>query len=300
MAADRDGASRPVAAVTGGASGLGRQVSFDLARAGFDLVLVARNPARLAETKAAIEAAVGRAAVETVVTTDLALHDEVVRVADELVRRERPLDVLVNNAGALFGRRETTEDGFERTFALNVLAPFLLSYRLAPKLAGRPRARIVNLSSAAHHRQHLDLDDLFLEHGYRPYRAYARSKLALLLLTREFARRLRAGGPTVLAVHPGFVRTKFGQNNPGALGFGFRLAVALFAVSVRRGAETPVAAATGSVAGASSGSYISRGHLRPGSAASRDPVTARRLFEACRRLTGLEGVELPGEVASSD
>lgn len=284
--------ARPLAAVTGGASGLGRQISLDLARAGFDVLVVARNPSRLAEVRASIHADVGRPAVETLETSDLALRSETSRIADLLARRVRPVDVLVNNAGALYARRQTTEEGVERTFALNVLAPFVLSYRLASNLSGRPGSRIVNLSSAAHRIQRLELDNLQLERGYRGYRAYARSKLALLLLTREFARRLGKAGPSVLAVHPGFVRTNFGRNNPGAIGFGFRLATALFAISVRRGARTPVLAATGAVAGAVSGDYVSRGRLRPGSPASRDPDTALRLFEECRRLTGLDGVDL--------
>ncbi len=287
----RDSA-RPLAAVTGGASGLGRQISLDLARAGVDVLLVARTPSRLAEAKRSIEAEVGRPAVETLETSDLALRSETARIADLLARRDRPVDVLVNNAGALYARRQTTVEGVERTFALNVLAPFALSYRLAPSLARRPGSRIVNIASAAHRSQRLEFDNLQLERRYRGYRAYARSKLALLLLTREFARRLGTTGPSVNAVHPGFVRTNFGQNNPGAIGFGFRLAEALFAISVRRGARTPVLAARGIVAGAASGDYVSRGRVRSGSAASRDRDTAQRLFEECRRLVGLEGVDL--------
>ncbi len=294
-----DGSARPLAAVTGGASGLGRQISLDLARAGFDVLIVARTPSRLAAAKTSIEAEVGRPAVETLETSDLALRSEAARIAGLLARRDRPVDVLVNNAGALYARRQTTEEGVERTFALNVLAPFALSYRLASDLSGRPGSRIVNISSAAHRSQRLELDNLQLERGYRGYRAYARSKLAILLLTREFARRLGKPGPSVLAVHPGFVRTNFGQNNPGAVGFGFRLASALFAVSVRRGARTPVLAATGDVAGATSGDYVSRGRVRPGSAASRDAGTALRLFEECRRLVGLEGIDLTLRPASS-
>lgn len=284
--------------VTGGASGLGRETARQLARQGADLVLVGRDRARLEETRTTIEREVRREAVRIVGTRDLAELSEVHRVAEELIRDHPSVNVLLNNAGALFARRTLTPDGLERTFALNVLAPFVLSCRLAPTLARNRPARIVSVASAAHRMQHLDLDDLQLLRGYSGYRAYGRSKLALILLTREFARRLGGVGISTFAVHPGFVRTRFGQNNPGAYGSGFRWATRLFAVSVRRGARRPAQAVSDPTLEGRSGSYLARGAVRPGSDASRDLATARRLFEICTALSGLPPSSVPPALPS--
>ena len=280
-------ARRKVAVVTGGASGLGRQISLNLARLGFDLAVVGRNGHHLEEFRQLVDGETGRPTVRPILTSDLAVPAEARRVATLLAATCPAIDVLVNNAGGIFARREEVEGGIERTFGLNVLAPFALTYHLTPALLRAAPSRVVNIASAAHRGHSIALDDLFLRHGYGGYRAYGRSKLALILLTREFARKFAGTGVSVLAVHPGFVRTNFGRNNPGALGVGFRVAIALFAIGVAAGADTPTFAATDPSAGPLSGSYLVHRSPRPGSRISRDSVLAGRLFERCSELVGV-------------
>lgn len=138
---------------------------------------------------------------------DLSLVSQTRRLAEEITQRYRYLDVLINNAGAAYGRRIITEEGLEFTFALNVLAPFVLAQGLIESLKKNGRGRIVNVSSSAHKSAKLDLSNLFSEHGYSRMRAYANSKLALNLITFELAKRLSESGITCNAVNPGFVNT---------------------------------------------------------------------------------------------
>lgn len=278
---------RKRAVVTGGASGLGLAVSERLARAGVDVVIVGRDAERLAAAQRRVDEQAGRAAATTLLTPDLSVVGEVAKVADSLAREVPRIDILVHNAGALFSRRTETSDGIERTFALNVLAPFALTYRLGAALARAPRARVVNVSSAAHRGQRLLLEDLQMRERYRGYRAYGRSKLALLLLTRAFARRWAATTISLYAVHPGLVRTHFGQNNPGILGWGFRVALGLFGTAPQRAARSPCSAALDPSLAGTSGVYLSGGKVRAGSKLSNQPELGELLFEKCRELTGL-------------
>ncbi len=192
----------------------------------------------------------------------------------------------MNNAGAYYRRRETTADGIERTFALNVLAPFVLTTELEGALRAGAPSRVVQVGSAAHRGYALDFSDLQSERAYRGFAAYGRSKLALLLLTRELARRWPANEVAVNAVHPGFVRSGFGRNNSGATALGIRVASALFGTSVLRGADTPVFAATDPSVAGITGEYFVRRRTTPGSAASRDPEAAARLYRVCAELAG--------------
>jgi retinol dehydrogenase 14 len=273
-----------VAIVTGGTSGLGREIAEQLARQGAQTVVVGRG----AERAAAAAHEIGRAAaserVESVGVTDLAVRHEQVALAEELLRRYPKIHILVNNAGGMFARRETTADGLERTFALNVLAPFVLTRQLGDRLRESGSGRVVNIASAAHRGQRVDFDDLQGVRSFSGWRAYGRSKLELILLSREFGRRFGASGPTVNAVHPGFVRTRFAQNNGGWLAASVRFASWIAGRTVARGAETPVfVAADPSIAGVTGG-YFADGAVRPGSRESQDPDVARRLFEVCAGL----------------
>ncbi len=288
-----------VAVVTGGASGLGLGITRNLTRAGLEVVVVGRDAGRLDAVCALLRQEVPGSRISTVEVSDLALLSETRRVARLLSERYPSIDLLVNNAGAVFDRREVTADGIERTFALNVLAPFDLTCLLAPALLRAPSARVVNVSSAAHRGQRLDLNDLMLEHRFGPYRAYARSKLALLLLTREFARRFARTGVSVVAVHPGVVRTRWGHDLTGVLGGGIRLSLGLFGKSVERGAETPSFAALDPSVPLRSGSYFNHRAVHPGSRTSRDPRLARELFEACARMADLDSASLPTALAST-
>jgi retinol dehydrogenase 14 len=280
------GPSGRVAVITGAASGIGREIALGLAARGATTVVVARGTDRAAAAAREIATATGCDRVESIGVTDLALMSDVRRLASELLDRYPRIHIVVNNAGAYFHRREVTSEGIERTFALNVLAPFLLTSLLAQRLVESAPARVVNIASAAHRGYSLDLSDLQGSQRYAGYRAYGRSKLELILLTREFARRLRGSGVTVNAVHPGFIRSGFGQNNGGGTAFGIRLLARLFARSLAEGADTPLWVATDPTVPGTTGEYFANRRVGGASRRSYDMASARELFQICQKLTG--------------
>lgn len=273
-----------VAVVTGATSGIGRWVARGLAAQGATTVLVGRSEPRATAAAKEIAAETQNPDVIPVPVTDLALRSEVGRLAELLLERFPKVHLLVNNAGAYYHRREVTPEGIERTFALNVLAPFLLTARLAPRLAESAPARVVMVASDAHRGHEVDFQDLQAERGYRGFRQYGRSKLEVILLAREFARRLEGRSVAVNAFHPGFVASGFGRNNGGAVGFGIALAGRLFARRPRAAGEDLVYVATDPSLGSVTGSYLSRREVRPGSPQSNDMAAALRLYEACAKL----------------
>ncbi|MGZ6079091.1 MAG: SDR family NAD(P)-dependent oxidoreductase, partial [Myxococcaceae bacterium] len=207
-----------VCLLTGATLGIGRAAAVALAPAGLELILVARDRTRLEALAAELRGRTPGAKVG-VLAGDLSRMSEVRRIAAEFRATHDRLHLLLNNAGALFARREVTSEGRERTFALNHLAYFVLTEELLPLLKSCAPSRIVNVSSDAHLGMRIDFDDLDYARGrYRPFVAYGRTKLMNLLFTRELARRLAGTGVTVNTMHPGFVRTGFGRNNAGMLG----------------------------------------------------------------------------------
>ncbi|MGI0071509.1 MAG: SDR family oxidoreductase [Thermoplasmata archaeon] len=276
-----------VAVVTGATSGIGKEVARGLAAQGFRAVVVGRGAERAREAADEIARTTGNPRVDAVPVGDLARRSDMRGVASDLLDRYPRVDVLVNNAGAYFSTRDVTPDGLERTFALNVLAPFVLTQLLVPRLRAGAPSRVVQVTSAAHRGRRVNFDDLDAGLRYHGFEAYGRSKLELLLLTREFARRLSGSGIAVNAVHPGFIRSGFGDNNPGGGGLGVRVGKRLFARSVRFGASAVVFAATDRSLEGVSGEYFSGRHRAAGSAATRDSAVARRLFERCRELSGI-------------
>ncbi|MCI4363663.1 MAG: SDR family NAD(P)-dependent oxidoreductase [Thermoplasmata archaeon] len=257
-----------------------------MARLGAGLLLVGRDARRTAEAVAQVRAESGHAQVEPIVAGDLALTSSVRTAASRISERTAKVHLLINNAGALYAHRLETEEGVERTFALNVLAPYLLTTLLAPRLVAAAPARVVNVSSAAHRHQRVPWEDLEASRRYSGYTAYGRSKLELLLLTHEFSRRFAGTGVTVNAFHPGFVRTGFGQNHPGFTRVLFRALTRGFGISPVRGASTGVFLATSPELAQVSGEYFVRSRVRRSSVASHDPVGERRLFGRCAELTG--------------
>jgi len=202
--------------ITGPTSGLGREAAGAFARMGARLVLVGRDAGRLERTRGELVAETPPAEITTVVA-DMASIPSVRSAADEILTREPRIDVLVDNAGAMFAAREETPEGFERTFATMVLGPFVLVSRLWPRLAESPDARVVAVTSGGMYTQALHLDDLGFEEGtYDGPRAYARAKRAQVALVREWARRLRDRGIVVNAMHPGWADTPGVQSSlPG-------------------------------------------------------------------------------------
>jgi retinol dehydrogenase 12 len=274
-----------VCLLTGATLGIGRAAAEALVPMGLELVLVARDRARLEALAAELRARTPGARVG-VLAGDLSRMSEVRRIAREFRATHDRLDVLANNAGALFTTRELTPEGLERTLALNHLAYFVLTEELLPVLRTSAPARIVNVASDAHRGMRVDLEDLNYARGkYRPFIAYGRSKLMNILFTRELARRLDGTGVTVNAMHPGFVRSGFGMNNPGFLRRLIRVGQ-VFARTPEHGARSLVYLATSPEVEGVTGRYFHDERQSQPSAAARDMEVARRLWEVSVRLAG--------------
>jgi retinol dehydrogenase 12 len=271
-----------VALVTGATNGIGRVAAREFARMGARTLVVARDAARGLETADEIRAGTG-GQVEVLVA-DLSSR-EAIRALAARVRELTPrLDILLNNAGAIFARRELSADGVEMTFALNHLGYFLLTHELLAPLRAAPEARVVNVASSAHLTASIDFDDLGGERRYTAWKAYSQSKLANVLFTRELARRLAGTGVATNAVHPGAVASGFGRNRPG---FFNRLVTvgAPFLLSPERGARTLVHVAVEPRLRGVSGRYFAYRREWPTSRAARDDDTARRLWQISEQLT---------------
>jgi NAD(P)-dependent dehydrogenase (short-subunit alcohol dehydrogenase family) len=273
--------------VTGATSGIGLEAAARLGALGARLVLVGRDHNKGEAALARLRAGLPGVAVE-MHYADLSRPDEVVRLADSLLSALPRIDVLLNNAGALFARRETTPDGLERTFALNHMGYFRLTALLRARLVASAPARVVNVASEAHRGARVDLDDLQCARSYHGWKAYRRSKLANILFTRELARRLQGTGVTANCLHPGFVATGFGDNNRGIWWLGIAIGKIVAAIPVERGAETPVYLASSTDAEGVSGAYFDKCREREPDAAARDDVTAAQLWEESERLAALD------------
>jgi NAD(P)-dependent dehydrogenase (short-subunit alcohol dehydrogenase family) len=273
-----------VAVVTGASSGIGLHAALGLARAGMRVVMTGRDRAR---TEQARRWVIERSGSDRV---DMALADfsrlgEVRRLADEILAGHDRLDVLVNNAGMFSPHYRLSADGFELTFAVNHLAPFLLTNLLLDRLKASAPARIVTVASDAHRRNRIDVGDLTRPRDWTMMRAYGRSKLCNVLFTRELASRLDAKEVVVTCLHPGFVATGIGQRG-GLLELGWRLAKP-FMLSPEKGAETSVFLATTPDPKFFHGGYVIRKTLAQPDPAALDSDLARRLWDESARLVGL-------------
>ena len=274
-----------ICVVTGATSGIGLVTAQALARQGATLIVVARHGERGAATVRRIQQETGNSAVELMVA-DLSAQAQVRRLASEIQQRFVRLDVLVNNAGALFSRRQLSVDGLEMTLALNHLAYFLLTNLLIPPMQAAGSARIVNVSSEAHRRARLDFAELQGQHRYSGWRAYARSKLANILFTYELARRLEGTGIVANALHPGFVATNFGRNTRSIVSALMRI-LQLAAISPEEGAETIIYLASSSEIKGVTGEYFVKQKAARSSQVSYDRTAAERLWQVSAELTGM-------------
>jgi len=271
--------------LTGGTSGIGQVAAEALAGLGARVILVARDQKRGA-------AAIERLRMQSpgvahgVYYADLSRIGEMKRVGREIAAAEPRIDVLINNAGAFFTPRQVTEDGLELTFATNHVSYFVLTHFLRERLSAAAPARIVNTASEAHRHARLDFDDLQSEKGYRGFAVYGRSKLANILFTRELARRLEGTGVTANSLHPGFVATRFGDNNGGraASVIGF---LKKFALTPQKGAETIIYLATSDEPRAITGKYFQKCRVATPSKHAQDDSSAERLWQETAQLTGL-------------
>ena len=264
--------------VTGATDGVGKEAATRIAEAGATLLLVGRDPDKGRAVVERMRRQAGNQAI-SFLCADLSRLGEVRRVAGEIRDRCGRLDVLLNNVGAIFMRRRESADGIEMTWALNHLGYFLLTHELLDLVKASAPARIVNVASSAHRGGAIDFDDLEGRRAYSGRRAYAQSKLANILFTYELARRLEGSGVTANALHPGFVRTRFGSGN----GLPVRLIIAalmrLSGISVAEGGKTSVYLATSPEVDGASGGYYEACAAARSSAASRDEAVARRLWE---------------------
>ena len=269
--------------VTGSNTGIGFATALELARSGATVIASARDAEKGRRAVEEMRRRTGNEKVELLVG-DLGSMAGVHRLADDFLDRWDRLDVLINNAGLILSRRSETEDGFETTFAVNHLAPFLLTHRLLGRLKDSSPSRIVNVASRAHVRARLDFDDL---HN-RPMDVYSQSKLANILFTRELARRLEGTGVTANCLHPGVVRSDLGAS--GDMGGFFRLGWLLvqpFFLSPEKGARTSIYLAQSPDVSDVSGEYFDNCRPSKSSSRSRNLGDAERLWTVSAELCGI-------------
>jgi len=273
--------------VTGGTSGIGEVAALRLAEKGARIVLIARDQARAAATLAKLKNA-NPTAAHAAHYGDLSALAEMKRVAGEVAANEPRIDVLVNNAGAVFLARKTSVDGLEMTFATNHMAYFVVTNILLDRLKATPGARIVSTASDAHRSGRLDFDDLQSEKSYGSFRVYGTSKLCNILFTREVARRLDGSGVTANCLHPGFVGTRFGQNNASNIFTKLlRDAVMSLGISPEEGAKTIIHLASSPDVATISGEYFYKSKVAEPTAAAQNDADARRLWDVSAKIAGL-------------
>ncbi|MBZ5520682.1 MAG: SDR family oxidoreductase [Acidobacteriia bacterium] len=275
-----------VIVITGGTSGIGLVAAERLAGMGARLVLVARNRAR-GELALARLRQVSPDIPHSVHYGDLSRLADMKRVAADIASVESRVDVLINNAGALFNSRRTTDDGLERTFATNHMSYFVLTHGLSERLRAAAPSRVVNTSSDAHKGNRLDFSDLQSAKRYRGFPVYGRSKLCNILYTSELARRWEGTGVTVNCLHPGFVDTRFGDESGGVFAYLVK-AAKLFAISPEKGAETIVYLASSNDVARTTGKYFYKCREATPTKEARDQEAAKRLWQESARIAGLE------------
>ena len=272
--------------VTGATGGIGKATAVGLAALGARVGITGRDRARTEAAAAGIRASAGNPVVDAF-AADVSALFEVRRLAAQVLDAYPRLDVLINNVGGFWAHRHVTADGLEHTFAVNHLAPFLLTNLLLDRLIASAPARTVTVASGAHSAGRIDFGDLQGERNYSGQRAYSQSKLANVMFTYELARRLEGTGVTATVLHPGVVRTSFGAEDQAAY-FAFLTRVARpFMKTPARGAATTIYLASAPEVEAITGRYYANGKPKTSSKASYDTAAAARLWQASADLTGL-------------
>lgn len=271
-----------VCLVTGASSGIGQVAAMELARMGATVVLLVRKRQRGEATRQAIMSQTGHAQVDLLVA-DFASLDAVRHAADEFLGRYQRLDVLLNNAGIYVSERRLSTDGFELTFAVNHLAPFLLTSLLLDCMQATGSARVVTVSSGAHMAASAKFNDVRAERGYNAFRAYADSKLANILFTYALARQLEGSQVTANCLHPGGVRTNFGADATGLFRVFFNLARPLM-LSPEQGAQTSIYLASSPEVAGVNGKYFVNCRAQTSSPSSYDHTIQGQLWELSEQL----------------
>ena len=264
--------------ITGATDGIGKETAIGMAKNGYNLILIGRNEEKGKKVSDEIRKIADSIDIDFF-TADLILMKEVSRVADEVCQKYDQIDVLINNVGAYFAFRDVTEEGFERTFALNHLGYFLMTKKLLPLVEKSDYKRVVNVSSSAHYGVNFEFDNLNGEKKYRGFKAYQKSKLANVMFTYELAKKVKDSGITANCLHPGFVASKFGNNNNflwrGIIGF----AKALTAINVKKGAKNSIHLACSDDVKDISGKFFSNCEVKKGSGKAKNETHNQKLWE---------------------
>ena len=272
--------------VTGGTGGIGKATAIGLAALGARVGITGRDQARTEAAAADIRAGASRPAVDAF-AADLSVQAGVRRLAAQVLDTYSRLDVLVNNVGGFWAHRHVTADGLEHTFALNHLAPFLLTNLLLDRLTASAPARIITVSSGAHARGRIDFGDLQGGRNYSGQRAYSQSKLANVMFTYELARRLDGTGVTATVLHPGVVRTSFGAEDQAAYFAVITRLARPFMKTPAQGADTPIDLASSPEVEGITGRYYANRKPQTSSKASYDTAAAARLWQVSAGLAGM-------------
>lgn len=274
--------------VTGATSGIGKEIAVGLAKLGGTIVLVGRDRAKCEAVAQEIAHRLDHNNPVTFLVADLSSQSAIRRMAQEFRDRHQHLDILVNNAGVFKAQHQLTKEGIEYTFAVNHLAPFLLTNLLMDRLKASGHSRVVTTSSIAHRGARIDFDDLqFSRKRYNGIRAYGQSKLANILFTMELARRLEGSGATANCFHPGGVRTSLARDNPWYYRLLWYVAT-LFLTSSEKGADTGIYLASSPELNSVTGKYFVKRRDTIPSLAASDQEAAIRLWDVSEKLTGLK------------
>ncbi|MFT4519043.1 MAG: retinol dehydrogenase-12 [Halioglobus sp.] len=274
-------------AITGPTAGIGRYTCIELAQRGADLTLFCRNREKADAVQQEISDAVGSPA--TVIIMDMADLGSVRAAAETFLAMNKPLDVLLNNAGVVNLSRQETVDGFEETLAVNHFAPFLLTGMLLPCLLQAPSGRIVNVASDAHaFVKSMGFDDMQAREGYKTFREYGRSKLANILFTRSLATRLAEHSITVNCLHPGAVSTSLGTQNGGFLSTVLPRLLKPFFSTPEQGAATSLYLCCSEEVAQTSGAYFAKSKEIKAKACGRDDAAAQRLWDYTEETIGFK------------
>lgn len=273
------------ALVTGASSGIGFETALGLARMGARLIITSSDIARGHKALSDLRSLTGNSAI-TYFSADLSTRAGCASLCDSVLKEIPALDILVNNAGGYFPTRILTPDGFEMTFALNVLAPFDITARLLPLLSAANGARVVHVSSDAQAAGRVRLDNIMGDKGYSGFGAYSASKLALIMLTREMAARYAGKGITFNAAHPGAVRTRFLSHTSPVFQAVGGFFMKLFSVSAETGAQTSLYLAASPGAADVNGAYYHNTKPLRVNRQADDAALRGALWDLCGSLCG--------------
>lgn len=276
-----------VCLITGATNGIGEEAAKQIALMGAEIVFIARSPAKAEELKQSLKSLTGRES--TSIIADLSSQEEVKRAASEFLSMNKPLNILLNNAGIMNTSRKETVDGLEEVFSVNHLAYYSFTLMLMNKLIESGPSRVVNVASGAHvFVKDMNFDDLQSEKEYKTMQVYGRSKLANILFTRELAERLKGKGVTVNCLHPGFVNTGIGSNNSPTMGRILMTLARPFSRKTDKGAETSIYLCVSPEVENETGEYFYDCKKEKISAAASDKENATKLWEVSSKLTGID------------